>query len=200
MDGSRVEAPRVDARPRLVQRVPPQRLLGQRSQRLLGRRDRSAYSGAAITAPAYLNLDAVSLERARRPARRLKLDALVWQAQDAAALVAHKVRVVRLGVSLLLDAQIKAPNVITEVRATDEAGLREIRQVPINSRAIPALRGEPLSDLRVTLRRRDVEQASQHSDARRGRPKPDAADSTAQIVKGGGDRRLRHIENNLPLL
>jgi len=77
-----------------------------------------------------LNLDALPLERAWGAAGGLYLNALVRQAKDIAAAVAHEMRVIRFAPAVVERAELKAPHVIAEIRPYEYTFCRSR---PVNS-------------------------------------------------------------------
>ena len=95
-----------------------------------------------------MDLDLALLDGARRlGAANSQLD--LGQALDAAALDTDKVRVVVVAV-----VRLEPPGVIANIGAPDEADLGEVRQVPIDRRAVPRRRRQAIRH--VAMRHRHV--------------------------------------------
>ena len=96
---------------------------------------------AGVAEAAQLNLDG-ELSNALRNfgSVRTDLQRHAREARDGAAVRAHEVRVVpfvaRAGSALF---QRKTPHVVAEIGPRDDSRVREVRQVPVDGRAIVAL-------------------------------------------------------------
>ena len=140
----------------------------------------SGFAEAGVAATRHLYFDVPSAERARQHAVASGRDRQIGQARDGAADATHEMRCMIC--MTVIACHLEAPRMIPQLRAAQQARLRQVHQVSIERASIPGVLGQGLYDFGVAHGPVSFVENSQYCDPRGGGPETHTSDLGKETV------------------